>query len=131
MPVIVATRTVTVVNHEGVHLRAATLLGNLARRFDATISVAKGNLVVDAKSTPLHLLALGADHGEDLVLKATGDDAEEALAALAELFAACFPEPTDPQQPATPPSPGREKTAKNGPSGPASSPTRENSKPSP
>jgi len=93
-----ATRTVRVVNPEGVHLRAATLLGNLARRFECDISVAKGNHVVDGKSTPLHLLALGADEGEVLMLKATGRDAEEALEALAKLFATCFKEPEEPSE---------------------------------
>lgn len=87
-----ATRTVTVTNYEGVHLRAATLLGSLAQRFDSTISVAKGNHVVDAKSTPLQWLSLGAGQGEVLVLKAVGQDAAEAVDALAGMLAAHFEE---------------------------------------
>jgi phosphocarrier protein HPr len=88
-----ATRTVTVVNREGFHLRAASLLVSSARRFDSTISIAKGNHVVDGKSTPLQLLGLGAGQGERLVLKAIGPDARDALDVLAGLFASHFEEP--------------------------------------
>ena len=90
-----ATRTVIVVNHGGVHLRAATLLVNKARQFDSAISVSKGNQAADGKSTPLQLLALGADQGEKLEVTATGHDAEEAVDALADLFAAHFEEPSE------------------------------------
>lgn len=88
-----ATRTVTVMNREGFHLRAASLLVSSARRFDSAISIVKGNHVVDGKSTPLQLLGLGAEQGEVLVLKATGNDAHDALDALADLFASHFEEP--------------------------------------
>ena len=87
-----ATQTVIVVNHGGVHLRAATLLVSLARQFESTISVTKGSLTVDGKSTPLQLLALGADQGEKLAIKAIGEDADEAVDALVDLFAAHFEE---------------------------------------
>jgi len=87
------TRTVTVVNHEGFHLRAMTLLVNLARRFDATITLVKGNYSVDAKNTPLQLLGLDAHQGDTITVKASGRDAGEALDALAELFASHFEDP--------------------------------------
>ncbi|NLE38161.1 MAG: HPr family phosphocarrier protein [Pirellulaceae bacterium] len=87
------TRTVAVVNHEGFHLRATTLLVNLARRFDSTITLVKGSYSVDAKSTPLQLLGLDAHQGDRITLKANGHDAGEALDALAELFASHFEDP--------------------------------------
>ncbi|MBN1588330.1 MAG: HPr family phosphocarrier protein [Pirellulales bacterium] len=88
-----ATRTVTVINREGFHLRAASLLVNSARQFDSAISIVKGNQTVDGKSTPLQLLGLGAEQGEMLVLRATGHDAHDALDVLANLFASRFEEP--------------------------------------
>ena len=82
-----ATRTVTVSNRGGFHLRAATLFSNLARRFECQIEVANGSKSTDGKSTPLHLLGLGAAQGDQLVLEAVGDDADAALEALVELIA--------------------------------------------
>jgi phosphotransferase system HPr (HPr) family protein len=87
-----ATRTVTVVNREGFHLRAAMLLIALARRFDASIAIVKGSFRGDAKSTPLQLLGLGANQGDRVILEAVGDDAHDAVDALAELFASHFSE---------------------------------------
>jgi phosphotransferase system HPr (HPr) family protein len=110
-----ATRTVTVVNHDGFHLRAAVLLITLARRFESAVSVVKGNRVVDGKSTPLHLLGLDADQGESLELRAIGPDADEALDALVELFASGFEESPSPGHPEkVAPSPGRRKRGRDG-----------------
>ena len=96
------TRTVTVLNPEGLHLRAATLVVLLARRFRSDIVLMKGNLSADGKNTPLQLLGLVAEQGEQLTLEAVGDDAEEALEALADLFASEFREDPPDQRPAEP-----------------------------
>jgi len=93
-----ATRTVVVTNREGFHLRAATMFVNLARRFDSQIEVIKDCQHADGKGTPLHLTALGAWEGDQLLLGADGSDAEAALDALAGLFAANFEERTGQQQ---------------------------------
>jgi len=93
-----ATRTILVTNPAGLHLRAATLLISLARRFDSRIEVIKDRERVDCKSTPLRLITLGAWQGDRLLLEATGSDAEEALTALEELFANNFEEESDQQQ---------------------------------
>ncbi len=93
-----ATRTVTVTNSAGFHLRAATLFMNLARRFDSHVEVIKDSQRADGKSTPLQLTALGAWEGDQLVLEATGADAEQALDALVELFVTNFEEEEEPEQ---------------------------------
>ena len=80
-----ATRTVTVSNRGGFHLRAATLFGDLARRFECQIKVAKGPQSADGKSL-LDLGGLGAAQGDQLVLEAAGNDADVALEALVELI---------------------------------------------
>jgi phosphotransferase system HPr (HPr) family protein len=87
-----ATRTVTVANREGFHLRAATLFVCLAQRFNSNIEVSKGNRRADGKSTALHLTGLGAFEGDQMLLQAEGVDAEEALEALAALFTTHFGE---------------------------------------
>lgn len=85
-------RTVIVANQEGFHLRPASLFVGLARKFQARIEVVKDGERADGKSEPLQLLTLGAACGDELLLEASGADAEEALAALAALFANRFEE---------------------------------------
>ncbi len=62
----------------------------VARRFEANISIVKGSLTVDAKSTPLQLLGLGAFQGDQVLLEANGQDAEQAVETLANLFDSHF-----------------------------------------
>ncbi len=85
------TRTVTVANRSGIHARAALAIFNLARQFQT-----EGEIVMDRQRASagdmLHLLSLGAGPGQELVLEASGPQAQEALDALAELFAARFHE---------------------------------------
>ena len=88
----IATRTVTVANSEGFHLRAATLFVCLAQRFESSIEVSKDDRTADGKSTALHLVGLGAFEGDEMLLQAEGPDAEEALDALAGLFTENFGE---------------------------------------
>lgn len=85
-----ASRRVTIVNEEGLHLRAASLFVQLARRFQSQVDVVKDHERADGKSTPLQLTALGAQLGEEVLLEAAGPDADEALAALAGLIAGRF-----------------------------------------
>jgi len=86
-----ATRTVTVVNPQGLHARPADLFVRLANQFDASIEVTKGNERVDGKSI-LDILTLGAEKGSQLVIVATGRDAQAALIALAKLIEQGFVE---------------------------------------
>ena len=85
------TRTVVVTNAEGLHARAATLVAELARRFEAKVELAKDCERVEGTEV-LQILSLGVAQGEQLVLEATGQDAEEAVEALVELFAGNFVE---------------------------------------
>ena len=78
-------RTATVRNPEGVHARAATLIAELVRKFDAKVRLIKGVEHVEATDV-LQILSLGAAEGETLGLEATGPQADEALDALARLI---------------------------------------------
>jgi phosphocarrier protein len=79
-----ASRTVVISNRLGMHARAAGKFRNLAAQYKSQIKVIRGKMEADAKSI-LGLMALGACQGTELLLKATGEDAEDALQALAEL----------------------------------------------
>jgi phosphotransferase system HPr (HPr) family protein len=94
MPESSAERTVVVVNTQGFHARPAHLFVKLAMSFQSKIQIQKGNHIIDGKSI-LDLLTLGAGNGTQLKLKATGPDAEAALAALAQLVEGGFGEVHD------------------------------------
>ena len=66
-------------------MRPADLLVKTAARFSARIEIERDGQAVNGKSI-LDVLMLGAQQGCELVLRACGDDAEEALDKLVELF---------------------------------------------
>jgi phosphotransferase system HPr (HPr) family protein len=80
-----ATRTVRVVNRQGVHARAATLIAEVVRRYQSRVSLHKGSESVEGTDV-LQIMSLGAAEGEEVMLEAWGDDAETVLDALAALF---------------------------------------------
>jgi len=84
-------RTVRVINPQGLHARPADLLVRCADGFESKILVNKGSEQVDCRSI-LSLLTLGATEGTELKLTAQGHDAENALAAISELFELGFHE---------------------------------------
>ena len=86
-------RTVTVSNPEGLHVRPCDLIQKLARGYAATIEIVCGLERVDAKSIlSLLSIAASAPRGTQLTIEATGADANEALNALADLFIRNFDE---------------------------------------
>jgi phosphocarrier protein len=74
-----------VVNELGLHARPAGRFAALAARFEAEIQVGRDGEWVDARSV-LSLLSLAAGPGTRLRLRATGTDAEPAVAALGRLL---------------------------------------------
>jgi phosphocarrier protein NPr len=87
----VATRTVTLANRLGLHVRAAREIVLTARRFDAQVFLGK-DLHRVAATDILEILSLGAAQGEQLSLEATGREAEAAAAAIEALFQRKFDE---------------------------------------
>ncbi|HTQ39444.1 MAG TPA: HPr family phosphocarrier protein [Pirellulales bacterium] len=85
-------RTLVVNNPQGIHARPANLIVRLAQQYQSRIEFVKENQRVDGKSI-LDLLTLAAMQGTQLEIEATGPDAQQALDALAELFAGNFGEP--------------------------------------
>ncbi|UCF04798.1 MAG: HPr family phosphocarrier protein [bacterium] len=79
------TGTVKVLNENGIHLRLAGELVKAASRFESRITIASDEQQVDAKSI-LGVAGLGAEFGVELLIQATGNDENEALAFLKQLF---------------------------------------------
>ena len=78
-------REVTVVPEAGLHARPAARFVKEAKRYSSEIVVVKDGTEANAKSS-LRLMTLGAHRGDKLVIRATGDDEEAAVEALAELI---------------------------------------------
>jgi phosphotransferase system HPr (HPr) family protein len=83
------TRTVVVANPNGLHMRPASLIAKLANQYESRIELVRGNERVDGKSM-LEIVTLVAEHGTNLMIEASGPDAEAAVDSLAELFASKF-----------------------------------------
>lgn len=84
-------RTVTIRNRAGMHARPAALLVQKANQFKSNIYLEKGNERVNAKSI-MGIITLGATYNTALKILAEGEDAKEAVDALAELFEKKFEE---------------------------------------
>lgn len=82
-------RTVVLTNTAGLHLRAANLFVQLAVKYDSKVEVIKDSQRVDGKSI-MNLLMLGAVNGSELRIEVTGNDAQAAIDALADLVAKKF-----------------------------------------
>lgn len=86
-----ATRQVQITNRLGLHARPAMQFVEVANRFSSQIRVLKNEQTVNAKSI-MELLLLAATAGTDLTIDAEGDDAPDAVDALAELVERGFDE---------------------------------------
>ncbi|NYF13780.1 PTS hybrid protein [Pseudoclavibacter sp. JAI123] len=82
-----ASARVTIVNEQGLHARPAAQLAAAAARFEAKITIGGA----DADSL-LRIISLGASHGQEIEVAATGRDADQAVRELAELISSGFGE---------------------------------------
>lgn len=87
----VAETSVIILNKVGLHARPARLLVQTAAQFQAKVQVQSGEKVANAKSI-VGVLKLGAARGDMLVLRAEGEDADEAVKTLSELVLRKFDE---------------------------------------
>ena len=79
------TRTVTITNEHGLHARPSLIIVKTVKKYDAKVTIGRGNHTIDAASM-LDLLSLGAAQGAELVLSASGPQAVKVLDALVHLF---------------------------------------------
>ena len=76
--------TLTVRHNVGLHARPAALFVQTAKQFASDAKVAHGEREVNAKSI-LGVLTLGAEQGAVITIRTEGNDADQALAAVAAL----------------------------------------------
>ena len=79
-----ADRTLTIQNELGMHARAATKFVQLAGKFPCEITVSKDGHDVNGKSI-MGVLMLVASKGSVITIRGRGSNAEQAVAALAQL----------------------------------------------
>ena len=84
-------REVKILNKLGVHARPAAEIVKAAGKFKSNITIVRDDLEVNAKSI-MGVMMLAAEFGAVITLRATGDDAEAAVDALAGVIAAKFGE---------------------------------------
>ena len=82
---------ITLQHPAGLHARPASLFVQTAKRFQSQISISHGDRSGNAKSI-LNVLALGASQGAEVTIRAEGEDAGAALAALQALIKGNFGE---------------------------------------
>jgi phosphocarrier protein HPr len=85
-------KTLTLTNKVGLHARPASLLVQTAARFRAAVELTANGRSADAKRI-LQVLQLGAECGTAISVRAEGDDAAEAMAAVEALILERFNEP--------------------------------------
>lgn len=83
---------VEIINRLGLHARAASKLTQLASTFKSEIFISKAQQRVNAKSI-MGVMLLAAGKGMTVTLDAEGEDAEQALVAIQQLFNDRFGEP--------------------------------------
>ena len=83
-----AAKDIVVSNKLGLHARPAMQFVDVANQFAASVMVKKGGeepAEADGKSV-MQMIILAATQGTPLKIEATGEDAEEAVRKLGELF---------------------------------------------
>lgn len=84
-------REVRIENRNGLHARPAAEIVKAASRFRSELTIRRDDMEVNGKSI-MGVMMLAAEYGTTLWLRATGDDAEQAVEAIAALIAARFGE---------------------------------------
>ena len=87
----VVVRSVLIVNSLGLHARPAAAFVRIAGRHACQIFVRKDDLEVNGKSI-MGMMMLAAEAGSELVIRAEGEGAEEAVADLVALVQSGFGE---------------------------------------
>ena len=80
-----------IINKLGLHARASAKLTQLASTFKSEIWLTRNIRRVNAKSI-MGVMMLAAGQGTSVLLEAKGDDADDAIAAIAKLVAERFGE---------------------------------------
>ncbi|SFB22228.1 phosphocarrier protein [Amycolatopsis marina] len=80
-------RRVTVASKVGLHARPAALVAKAAAAQSVAVSITKDGGAPVAAGSVLNLMTLAAGHGDEVLISADGEGAEDAINAVAELVA--------------------------------------------
>ena len=84
-------RELTICNKKGLHARASARFVQTVEKFDADVRVMRCGEIVGGTSI-MGLMMLAASPGTTITVEATGKEAAEVIAALAELIESRFGE---------------------------------------
>ncbi len=84
-------KDVVVRNRAGIHARPAALIVQTAARYSSQIEFSTDNETINAKSI-MGIITLGAGYNSRISIKAEGEDEEEAVESIAQLFENGFEE---------------------------------------
>ncbi|WP_150495981.1 HPr family phosphocarrier protein [Roseibium aquae] len=84
-------KDVTIVNQRGLHARASAKLVKLVETFDAQVLVSKDGQSVEGTSI-MGLMMLAASRGCSIRISVTGNNADDAMAAISALVEGGFGE---------------------------------------
>ncbi|MFI5311994.1 MAG: HPr family phosphocarrier protein [Gemmatimonadales bacterium] len=84
-------RRVTIVHSHGIHARPAAEIVKTAARFTSQITLVRDDLEVNGKSI-MGVMMLAAECGAEVLVRADGADAEQAIEVLASLIGGTFGE---------------------------------------
>ena len=77
-------KRVVLTNREGLHVRPAGLFSNEMQKYIADVWVCREEAVVSGKSI-MNLIAAGIQQGDEIEIRCSGPDEEEALSRAVEL----------------------------------------------
>ena len=86
-----AEKIVVVKNRAGIHARPAALIAQTANKFASEITIERDSFVINAKSI-MGVITMAASYNMQLLVKAEGPDADDAVEAIAALFENKFEE---------------------------------------
>ncbi len=81
--------TIRLNNPDGLHARPAAIFVQVASRFSSELQLEAHGVTVNGKSI-IGIMSLGAFHGEEITLTATGQDEKLMIKALQQLIESEF-----------------------------------------
>jgi phosphocarrier protein HPr len=82
-------RTVTIASAHGLHARPASLFVQAVTASGIPVELTKGDKTLNAASI-LGVISLGIEHGDQITLRAEGDNADATLDQLVDLLTTDF-----------------------------------------
>ena len=84
-------RVLEIVNKKGLHARASAKFVQTVEKYDANVTVTRGNETVGGNSI-MGLMMLSAGTGTQITVEVSGQQADEVMAAIVELVTSGFGE---------------------------------------